>query len=503
MDSDSIFKVDNVVWARMKSYPPWPARIVEDSKDARRRNQVRVCFFGKTVSFGSVPRRDVFDFDSHKNEFATCKRPDFKIALKLAEEYIKGNRENAESEGDTSLTNIAEDESTSDTPKQTVEKTSSSSEVAVASARGKSKRKASDAFENGNKRSKSMGFSIGDDINGGASRIEMLNRSAVLERPDSPTVDFASTSELLESKDILPSQKKFGFLGLGIMGQRIVKNLIQSGHHVNVWSRNPEKSKLMKEQADAMSKGTLEIHIAPCDVMKHSDIVFSCSFDPTSAKHNVFGNCAVTKEGNDILGGKGYVEMTGIDSQTSQEICDEITSKGGRYLEAQLQGSRDEAEEGSLVVLTAGDRSLFIDCQSCFKAMGKTSLYLGEVGVATKVYLILQLMRGIALVGLAEGLVLADRCGISAKDIVEIFNMTGLACPYLKNKANIIINKDFKKVEHSIQNMQKDIKLALGLSDEFMQPLMMASAANEVYKHSRKLGYDEHDCACIYMKARY
>ncbi|KAF7270885.1 hypothetical protein GWI33_016187 [Rhynchophorus ferrugineus] len=267
--------------------------------------------------------------------------------------------------------------------------------------------------------------------------------------------------------------------------------------------RAPRKRQSIKEQADAMGGvGKVEVYIAPCDVMKNSDIVFSCSLDPECAKKNVFGNCGVTKQDNDTLDGKGYVEMTGIDAQTSSVICEEIMSRGGRYLEAQIQGSREEAEVGSLVILTAGEKSLFVDCQSCFKAMGKTSLYLGEVGLATKVYLILQLMKGIALVGLAEGLVLADRCGISAKDIVDIFNMTELSCPYLQNKANIIINKDFKKVEQSIQNMQKDIKLALGLSDEYMQPLMMASAANEVYKHSRKLGYDEHDCACIYMKAR-
>ena len=54
-----------------------------------------------------------------------------------------------------------------------------------------------------------------------------------------------------------------------------------------------------------------------------------------------------------------------------------INAKGGRYLEAQVQGSKTQAEEGTLVILAAGDRSLFDDCQSCFKAMGKNSFYLG------------------------------------------------------------------------------------------------------------------------------
>jgi len=58
-------------------------------------------------------------------------------------------------------------------------------------------------------------------------------------------------------------------------------------------------------------------------------------------------------------------------------VLQAINAKGGRYLEAQVQGSKTQAEEGTLVILAAGDRSLFDDCQSCFKAMGKNSFYLG------------------------------------------------------------------------------------------------------------------------------
>ena len=64
---------------------------------------------------------------------------------------------------------------------------------------------------------------------------------------------------------------------------------------------------------------------------------------------------------------QGYVEMTGIDSETSQDIAEAISLKGGRYLEAQIQGSKTQAQDGTLVILVSGDRSLFDDCQSCFQ----------------------------------------------------------------------------------------------------------------------------------------
>nr|CAI5842882.1 unnamed protein product [Callosobruchus analis] len=144
-----------------------------------------------------------------------------------------------------------------------------------------------------------------------------------------------------------------------------------------------------------------------------------------------------------------------------------------------------------------------MDCQSCFKAMGNMAFFLGDVGYATKTNIILNLVKGIALVGLAEGLSLADRCGISTKDIFNIFKLTTLNCKYLNEKADMIIKQEFNTTNQAIQHMQKDLKHALDISDQIKQPLLVTSTANEVYKHSRRLGYDGRDAACIYMRTRY
>lgn len=145
----------------------------------------------------------------------------------------------------------------------------------------------------------------------------------------------------------------------------------------------------------------------------------------------VFGNCGVLME---ISPDKGYVEMTGIDAETSQDIAEAINAKGGRYLEAQVQGSKTHAQEGTLVILAAGDRSLFDDCTSCFDAMGKNSFYFGEVGNASKMNLVLQLMAGVTLAGLAESMALADRAGLQQKDVLEVLELTSLACPAIVDK---------------------------------------------------------------------
>jgi len=271
-----------------------------------------------------------------------------------------------------------------------------------------------------------------------------------------------------------------------------MNKLFISGHNVTVWNRTAEKCK------DFVKAGAKEA-LTPSDVIAECDITFSCVSDPQAAKDMVFGNCGVLSEINTC---KGYVEMTGIDADTSQDIAEAINLKGGRYLEAQVQGSKDEANEGTLVVLVAGDRSLFDDCQSCFQAMGKNSFYLGDVGNASKMNLVLQLMAGVTLAGLAEGMALADRAGLQQKDILEILQLTSLACPLMQEKGKAIIEGGFP-TNHPLQHMQKDLKLSLSMADQLEQPLPLTATANEVFKPAKRLGYGEHDTSAVYIRARF
>ncbi|KAI5632558.1 NAD-binding of NADP-dependent 3-hydroxyisobutyrate dehydrogenase domain-containing protein [Phthorimaea operculella] len=322
------------------------------------------------------------------------------------------------------------------------------------------------------------------------------------------------------------------------------------------------------------------IAVTPCDVVEEADITFSCVSDPQVAKEMVFGNCGVlhcpslemkgyvemtsidADTSHDIVeaisgkGGryleaqitynpslemKGYVEMTSIDADTSHDIVEAISGKGGRYLEAQIQGSKTQAEEGTLIILAAGDRSLFDDCQTCFKAMSKNSFYLGDIGNASKMNSVLQVVGGVSLAALAEGLALADRAGLNQADLLDVLALTPLASPHLilkgraalaeglaladragLNQADLLdvlaltplasphlILKGRAMIESSysthqpLTHMQKDLKLALGLGDALEQSLPLTATTNEIFKHAKRLGYANHDVAAVYIRARF
>ncbi len=529
------FTIGDPVWAKMKGFPAWPGKIDMPPEHLKRpvmKKVMHCVFFFGTYDYGWLPESDLKPYAEFKEKMASSKKS-VQNAIGQIEAYISGGCKASAASIIASSTPVKKTPAKKKAPKaDTEEKAESSTDedaefdalfseekAKAASAEKASKKRPSKSNDNGNssasKPKKAKKAEVNDEVFEESSDLDedlqktgnhINNRksasSAVnsfLDRPylnrpppTSPTlVDMTATSTLAD-KDIKPSSLKFGFLGLGIMGSGIVKNLLNSGHSVTVWNRTLEKCK------DFCKAGAKEA-LTPGDVIAESDITFSCVADPQVAKDMVFGNCGVLSE---INTNKGYVEMTGIDADTSQDIAEAISLKGGRYLEAQVQGSKEQSSEGSLVLLVAGDKSLFDDCQSCFQAMGKNSFYLGEVGNASKMNLVLQLMSGVALAGLAEGMALADRAGLQQKDIMEVLQLTGLACPVMLEKGKAIIEGGFP-TSHPLKHMQKDLKLGLTMGDQLDQPLPLTASANEVFKHAKRLGYGDHDTSAVYIRARF
>ncbi|KAH8042634.1 hypothetical protein HPB51_024866 [Rhipicephalus microplus] len=194
---------------------------------------------------------------------------------------------------------------------------------------------------------------------------------------------------------------------------------------------SPRRIRLGKETCRDFVKAGAVKGLTPADVVAASDITFCCVSNSHAAKEMVFGNCGVLHE---IKDNKGYVEMTSIDPDTSQDISEAIMLRGGRYLEAPVSGSKKPAEDGTLIILAAGDRSLFNDCASCFEAIGRHAFYLGEVGNGSKMSLILNMLLGTTLAGLAEAMALCDRAELSQKDLLEILELGDLNSAVISQK---------------------------------------------------------------------
>lgn len=286
--------------------------------------------------------------------------------------------------------------------------------------------------------------------------------------------------------------QKFGFIGLGFMGSAMAKNLLKAGFQVTVWNRSQEKTGPLKVLG-AESAETPQAVIEGCSV------TFTMLADPAAAKAVCFGKYGVL---NGIGAGKGYVDMSTVDAVTSREISAAVTARGGRFLEAPVSGSRRPAEEGTLIILAAGDRSLYDEATPAFAKMGKKALYLGEVGHGANMKLVVNMVMGGMMAIFCEGLALGEQAGLAAADILDVIDAGAMANPMFRLKGGLISQGDFTAA-FPLRYMQKDLRLAVALGDEIGQPLFSAAAANEAFKRARQMGFSDEDFSALAKAIRY
>ncbi len=280
--------------------------------------------------------------------------------------------------------------------------------------------------------------------------------------------------------------QKFGFIGLGIMGSAMAANLVRAGFEVAVWNRSPGKA------VELVTLGAKRLE-TPQAVVESCQVTFAMLADPAAAEAVCFGKYGVL----DAIGhGKGYVDMSTVDADTSLKIAAAITAKGGRFLEAPVSGSRKPAEEGTLVILTAGDRSLYEEALPGLERMGKKVLFLGEVGNGAKMKLVVNMVMGGMMAAFCEGLALGTKQGLATADILDVLDAGAMANPMFRLKGGAMTRGDFS-VAFPLKHMQKDLRLAIALGDQAGQPLFTTAAANETFKRAKALGLGEEDFSAL------
>ncbi|KAI5629461.1 putative oxidoreductase GLYR1 isoform X2, partial [Silurus asotus] len=320
-----------------------------------------------------------------------------------------------------------------------------------------------------------------------ASSMEPISKRLKIIEEDAGSTSIQAADSTALNGSITPTDKRIGFLGLGLMGSGIVSNLLKMGHVVTVWNRTAEKCDLFIQEGARLGR-------TPAEVVSMCDITFSCVSDPKAARDLVLGPSGVLQG---IRPGKCYVEMSTVDPETITELSQVITSRGGRFLEAPVSGSQQLSNDGMLVIVAAGDRTVYEDCSSCFQAMGKTSFFLGEAGNAARMMLILNMVQGSFMATIAEGLTLAQATGQSQQTFLDILCQGQMASTFVDQKCQNILQGNFKP-DYYLKHIQKDLRLAISMGDSVNHPTPMAAAANEVYKRAKALDQSDNDMSAVY-----
>ncbi|XP_051488075.1 cytokine-like nuclear factor N-PAC isoform X6 [Apus apus] len=461
-------RLGDLVWGKLGRYPPWPGKIVNPPKDLKK-PRGKKCFFVKffgTEDHAWIKVEQLKPYHAHKEEMIKInKGKRFQQAVDAVEEFLRKTKGK-----DQDLT---------------IPESSTVKRVMTGTVAGfKWPPSVSEPVKDSDPHFHH--FLLSQTEKPAVCYQAITKKLKVCEEETGSTSIQAADSTAVNGS-ITPTDKKIGFLGLGLMGSGIVSNLLKMGHTVTVWNRTAEKCDLFIQEGARLGR-------TPAEVVSTCDITFACVSDPKAAKDLVLGPSGVLQG---IRPGKCYVDMSTVDAETVTELAQVIVSRGGRFLEAPVSGNQQLSNDGMLVILAAGDRGLYEDCSSCFQAMGKTSFFLGEVGNAAKMMLIVNMVQGSFMATIAEGLTLAQVTGQSQQTLLDILNQGQLASIFLDQKCQNILQGNFKP-DFYLKYIQKDLRLAIALGDSVNHPTPMAAAANEVYKRAKALDQSDNDMSAVY-----
>ncbi len=280
---------------------------------------------------------------------------------------------------------------------------------------------------------------------------------------------------------------KVGFVGLGIMGSAMAANLVKGGFEVTVWNRTAAK-------CDPLAVLGTSVAASPRETAEVSDIVFAMMATPLAVESVRDGDNGIIAG---LKSGKGYVDMSTIDIETSKESARRAHEKGALFLEAPVAGSRKPAEEAQLTIMAAGDRELYDRSLPVLEKMGKKILFLGEVGNGARMKLANNLVMGGMIAAFAEGMALASQSGLDLAQLLEVLDAGALANPMFRLKGGAVAENNHFPAAFPLKHMQKDLRLALRLAEQIELPLFTTATVNELFKEAVSQGLGDFDFAAV------
>lgn len=284
---------------------------------------------------------------------------------------------------------------------------------------------------------------------------------------------------------------RIGFIGLGIMGRGMAKNLVEKGYPVTVWNR----TRATAEQYAQSLKGNCAVQLAntPKELAETTDVVFCCVSDPAAVEAVVFVPDGVLAGAR---AGFRYVECSTVTPELVQRIASAFESVGARSMEAPVTGSKLGAESGQLVFITGGPAALHEELLPLFLAMGKKAVHCGPSGHAAMVKLVGNSTLSFMLEGLAEGLVVAQKFGVDLNRVLEVVQSSGYASPFFAWKGGNMLAQDFE-THFSVDLLVKDQTLMLAEAARQRASMPGLAAVREVFQSARGQGLGDKDISSV------
>jgi len=281
------------------------------------------------------------------------------------------------------------------------------------------------------------------------------------------------------------SAKTVGFIGTGLMGMPMAKNILAKKFKLNVWNRTPGKTQELKKKG---AKVFDDIK----DLVQNSKVIVSML-----ANDDVCKAVLIKKIQPYLKKGQIVIDMSSTTQNTALEIGKALKKKKVFFLDAPVSGGTIGAEKGTLAIMVGGDKKIFNFVMPLFKSMG-TAIYVGKTGCGQVAKLANQTIVGISIGAVSEALILAEAAGADPKAVREIMLQGFAGGPILKNHGLRILTKNFKPGGKASTQL-KDMNNIISTAKKYKLNLPIAKKVQELYAKTVKSGRANLDHSALYL----
>jgi 3-hydroxyisobutyrate dehydrogenase-like beta-hydroxyacid dehydrogenase len=271
------------------------------------------------------------------------------------------------------------------------------------------------------------------------------------------------------------------------MGSRMARRLMTAGHSVIGYNRT-------KSKAQGLLDAGMQWGESPRAVATAAEIIFSMVTNTEALQ-------AITSGSNGILAGlapgKIYIDMSTVSPAASREIARQVEAKGAQMLDAPVSGSVITLEEGKLSIMVGGDRQTFERALPILQAIGPKVTHVGANGLAVSMKIATNLSLAVQMLAFSEGVLLAQKSGITRETAVEVLLNSVIASPMVKYRGPFVLNMP-DEAWFDVDMMQKDLLLALEMGRQLDVPLPTTAITNEMLTTARGMGLAEKDFAILF-----
>ncbi len=278
--------------------------------------------------------------------------------------------------------------------------------------------------------------------------------------------------------------RNIAFIGVGIMGLGLVKNLKNKEVQLHLYSRDIKKIK-------ALEDGNTKIFDSVSATIKDSNIIILCLTEDAIVE-DIFFNQGILKHSNTLI-----LDFGTTSPKLTKKMHKAASEKGIRFFDCPMTGSKIAADSGEIVFMFGGTENEAKDIQFILDACGKKTFFCGEVGKGQEMKIALNMVQAGLMQVYMEGLTLANKLGLDPKLFQELISNSAAKSGISEFKLNYILNQDYS-TNFSLKNMNKDLNHALDLMNKTNAALPLTSTLKSIYNAGMSANLGEEDFCSLF-----